>query len=35
VIAKNLTLAHAWGTLDLARTNSTGNVTAFPFLATS
>ena len=35
VIAKNLTLAQAWGILDLARTqNSTGNVTAFPFFAT-
>src|SRR5437867_3236166 len=35
VITKNLTLAQAWGILDLARTNSTGNVTAFPFFATS
>src|SRR5437867_5650043 len=36
VIAKNLTLAQAWGILDLARTqNKTGNVTAFPFFATS
>ncbi len=35
VITKNLTLAQAWGILDLARTNSTGNVTAFPFVATS
>src|SRR5437867_1123770 len=35
VIAKNLTLAQAWGILDLVRTNSSGNVTAFPFFATS
>ncbi len=35
VIAKNLTLAEAWGILDLALTNSTGNITAFPFFATS
>lgn len=36
VIAKNLTLAQAWGILDLARTqNGTTNVTAFPFSATS
>ena len=35
VIAKNVTLAQAWGILDLARTNSTGNVTAFPFFATA
>src|SRR2546428_12520215 len=35
VIAKNLTLAQAWGILDLARTNTSGSVTAFPFFATS
>ena len=35
VIAKNFTLAQAWGILDLARTNTSGNVTAFPFFATS
>ncbi len=36
VITKNLTLAQAWGILDLARTqNGTANVTAFPFFATS
>src|SRR6058998_84019 len=35
VIAKNLTLAQAWGILDLARTNSTGTVTAFPFFSTA
>src|SRR5437867_3692001 len=36
VIAKNLTLAQAWGILDLAKTqNGTSNVTAFPFFATS
>jgi len=35
VIAKNLTLAQAWGILDLARTNTTNAVTSFPFFATS
>src|SRR2546426_10322114 len=35
VIAKNLTLAQAWGILDLARTNTTNAVTAFPFFATA
>src|SRR5437867_15496 len=35
VITKNLTLAQAWGILDLARTNSPGDVTAFPLFATS
>ena len=35
VIAKNLTLAQAWGILDLSRTNKSANVTAFPFFATS
>ena len=35
VITKNLTLAQAWGILDLARTNTTNVVTSFPFFATS
>ncbi len=36
VIAKNLTLAQAWGILDLARTqNGTTKVTSFSFFATS
>src|SRR5436309_10982880 len=35
VIVKNLTLAQAWGIVDLARTNSTNVVTSFPFFATS
>ncbi len=35
VIAKNLTLAQAWGILDLARTNTSSVVAAFPFSATS
>ncbi len=36
VLTKNVTLAQAWGILDLARTqNGTTNVTAFPFSATS
>ena len=36
VIAKNLTLAQAWGILDLARRqNGTSNVTSFPFFAAS
>jgi|GEM_PF-4055164 len=36
VVAQNLTLAQAWGILDLARTqNGTTNVTSFPFFATS
>src|SRR2546422_5765255 len=35
VITKNLTLAQAWGILDLARTNTTNAVTSFPFFATS
>src|SRR2546425_7584293 len=35
VIAKNLTLADAWRILDLARMNSTGVVSSFPFFATS
>src|SRR3989449_11729664 len=34
VIVKNLTLAQAWGILDLARTNKTNSVTAFPYFAT-
>ena len=34
VIMKNVTLAQAWGILDLARTNKTNNITAFPFFAT-
>src|SRR2546428_3993598 len=35
VMTKNVTLAQAWGILDLARTNKTNSVTAFPFFATS
>src|SRR3989442_12945751 len=36
VVVKNLTLAQAWGIVDLARRqNATGNVTSFPFFATS
>ena len=36
VITKNVTLADAWSIVDLARTqNKTGNVTVFPFFATS
>jgi len=35
VIAKNLTLAQAWGILDLVRTNKTNSVTAFPYFATA
>ncbi len=35
VITKNVTLADAWRILDLARTNTSGSVTAFPFFATS
>jgi hypothetical protein len=34
VLTRNLTLAQAWGILDLARTNKSGNVRAFPFFAT-
>src|SRR2546426_8048601 len=35
VITKNLTLAQAWGILDLVRTNKTNSVTAFPYFATA
>jgi len=36
VVAKNLTLAQAWGIIDLARTqNGRTNVTSFPFFVTS
>ena len=35
VITKNVTLADAWRILDVAPTNKTGNVTAFPFFATA
>ena len=35
VITKNVTLADAWRILDVAPTNKTDKLTAFPFFATS